>query len=170
MWFHFHNPNSSKTTVEENKYFGGWSEQLRKKGEPLCLCKLLSDCFWYELNFENRHLHMTAICDCFRLSILWLAYDHKKDVSQRYTLGGQQGKRANYKWQEILWMTIATQSEGKSFYVGRVTSWIGAAEALARESNMVGTSQFLGTHHIWKDHWFSCVPTSGNAIPIHLHS
>lgn len=55
----------------------------------------------------------------------------------------------------------------RSFHVGRGTSWMGAAEALAREFDMVGTPQFLKTHHVWRDHWISCVPTSCKAIPVH---
>lgn len=48
----------------------------------------------------------------------------------------------------------------RSFHVGRGTSWTGAAEALSREFDTVGTSQFLRTHHVWRDDQISCVPMS----------
>lgn len=57
---------------------------------------------------------MAALSDCFGLSTLLLAYNHRKEVYQRYTLVAQQGKRENYKRQEALCMTIAARSAGRS--------------------------------------------------------
>lgn len=146
MWFHFCDPNSFKKNCWRKKYFGGWSEQIPKTSpvEPLCLCKLLSDCSWCELNFENSHLHMAAVSDGFRLSILLLAYNHQKEVCLRHTLVDQQGKRGNYKWQETLWMTTTTQSaEGLSMWAEGQVEW--EQQKLSLEN-----LTWLALHNSWR--------------------